>query len=59
MLKWNAATHPMIMVRDPETGQVLSFARGGTARVWTQKRQIDLEVSNGVTSHRLRRAISR
>jgi hypothetical protein len=59
VLKWNAQTHPMIMVRDPETGQVLSFARGGTARVWTQKRQIDLEVSNGVTSHRLRRAISR
>jgi hypothetical protein len=58
-VRWNAAAHPMVMVRDPDTGEVLSFARGGNARVWTQKRQVVLEVSDGIRSQRLRRAISR
>jgi hypothetical protein len=58
-LQWDAAAHPMIMVRDPDTGEVLSFARGGNARVLTGKSAVDLEVSNGVQSHRVRLAISR
>ncbi|MFL5534663.1 MAG: CARDB domain-containing protein [Gemmatimonadales bacterium] len=58
-LQWNAALHPMLIVRDPDTGEVLSFARGGNARVWTGKGAVDLEVSNGVLSHRERLAISR
>jgi hypothetical protein len=58
-LQWNAAAHPMLIVRDPDTGEVLSFARGGNARVWTGKNAVDLEVSNGVQSHRERLAISR
>jgi hypothetical protein len=58
-LQWNASLHPMLMVRDPDTGEVLSFARGGDARVWTGKKALDLEVSNGVQSQRVRLAISR
>jgi hypothetical protein len=58
-LQWNAAAHPMVMVRDPDTGEVLAFARGGDARVWTTKSEVDLEVSDGVQSQRVRRAISR
>jgi hypothetical protein len=58
-LQWDAAAHPMIVVRDPDTGEVLSFARRGNARVWTGKNAVDLEVSNGVQSHRVRLAISR
>jgi len=58
-LQWNAAAHPMLIVRDPDTGEVLFFARGGNARVWTGKSAVDLEVSNGVQSHRERLAISR
>jgi hypothetical protein len=58
-LRWNASAHPMIMVRDPDTGQVLSLARGGNVRVWTEKRQVDLEISDGTRSYRVRRAISR
>ena len=58
-LQWNAAAHPMLIVRDPDTGEVLSFARGGNARVWTGKSAVDLEVSDGVLSHRERLAISR
>jgi hypothetical protein len=49
----------MIMVRDPETGEVLSFARGGDVRIWTGKGELDLVASDGVRSQRLRRAISR
>jgi hypothetical protein len=58
-LLWNAAAHPMVMVRDPDTGEVLAFARGGDARVWTSKSELDLEVSDGVQSQRVRRAINR
>jgi hypothetical protein len=58
-VQWNAAANPMVMVRDPDTGEVLSFARGGDAGVWTTKGEVDLEVSNGVQSQRVRRAISR
>lgn len=58
-LEWNAAAHPMIMVRDPDNGEVLSFGRGGKVRVVTSKGEVDLEVSNGLQSHRVRRAISR
>jgi hypothetical protein len=53
-LRWNASAHPVIMVRDPETGQVLSFARGGTAQIVTGKTEFDLLLSDGVRS-RLRR----
>ena len=58
-LHWNAAAHPMIVVRDPDTGEVLSFARGGTALVRTDKGELDLDVSDGVRSQRVRLAISR
>jgi hypothetical protein len=58
-LSWDAGTHPAIMVRDPDTGALLAFARGGNATVWTGKRSVDLEVSNGVQSYRVRRAIKR
>jgi hypothetical protein len=58
-LKWDASLHPMIMVRDPDTGEVLSFARGGNARVSTPKGEVLLEMSDGVKSQRLRLAISR
>jgi hypothetical protein len=53
-LRWDAAAHPMIMVRDPETGEVLSFARGGTALVRTAKGELDLVVSDGVRSQLVR-----
>jgi hypothetical protein len=58
-LQWNSAAHPMVIVRDPDTGEILSFARGGDARVWTSKAVVDLDLSDGVQSQRVRRAISR
>ena len=58
-LRWDAAVYPMIMVRDPDTGEVLSFGRGGSALIQTAKGQLDLDVSDGIRSHRLRLAINR
>ena len=50
VLVWNVQAHPMIMVRDPDTGEILSFARGGKARVVTSKAKLDLIISDGVQS---------
>ena len=58
-LRWDAAVYPMIMVRDPDTGEVLAFGRGGSALIQTAKGQLDLDVSDGIRSHRLRLAINR
>jgi hypothetical protein len=53
-LRWDAAARPMVMVRDPDTGQVLSIARGGEANVITGKRTLDVVVSDGVGSRLVR-----
>jgi hypothetical protein len=42
----------MVMVRDATTGQILSFARGGTAEITTQRGELEVVLSNGVTSTR-------
>jgi hypothetical protein len=53
-LRWDPTAHPMVMVRDPDTGQVVSFARGGQASIATSKRTLDLVVSDRVGSRVLR-----
>jgi hypothetical protein len=47
-LRWDATRHPMVMVRDANTGEILSFARRGVARVWTTASDLELRYSNGV-----------
>jgi hypothetical protein len=49
-LQWDSKAHPMVMVRDPDTGEVLSFARGGEVELATRKAQVDLVLSSGVRS---------
>ena len=49
-VRWDARHHPMVMVRDANTGEVLSFARGGSVDVVTRSRQLDLVLSDGVQS---------
>jgi len=49
-IRWDANAYPMVMVRDPESGEILSFARGGNVNVATQKRRVELVLSNGVQS---------
>ncbi|HET6779203.1 MAG TPA: hypothetical protein VFH26_09965, partial [Gemmatimonadales bacterium] len=58
-LRWDAARYPMIMIRDPDSGEVLSFGRGGAAVVRSGKAALDVDVSDGVRSQRVRLAISR
>lgn len=55
--KWDARAHPMMMVRDAETGEVLSLARGGDVQLSTVKRQVDLVLSDGVKSRTKRMTV--
>jgi hypothetical protein len=56
-LRWDATAHPMVMVRDPRSGQVLSFARGGTAELATDRADLEVQLSNGVLGRSVRIAV--
>ena len=58
-LQWDAAAHPMLLVRDPATGQVLSFARGGKAELVTDRTDLDVQLSNGIAGRSVRVAVPR
>ncbi|HEY8468050.1 MAG TPA: Ig-like domain-containing protein [Longimicrobiales bacterium] len=58
-VRWNAAAYPLAVVRDPATGAILSFARGGTALVQSGAAELELVFSDGVTSTRQRVAVQR
>jgi hypothetical protein len=51
-LEWDAARYPVALVRDPATGQVLAFARGGQVDVTVPGRDLDVVFSDGVRSVR-------
>jgi hypothetical protein len=57
-LRWDPAAHPMVMVRDPGTGEIVSLARGGQATVATARRTLDVVVSNRVGSRTERVTVS-
>jgi hypothetical protein len=59
MLRWDASRHPMVMVRDATTGEVLSLARGGAADVFTDRTDLDLVISNRVQSRQVRVVVPR
>jgi hypothetical protein len=52
-LQWDAAAHPMVMVRDARSGEVLSFARGGSVTVPVTGADLELVASDGVRSRTL------
>jgi hypothetical protein len=59
-LRWDASKAPMLMVRDPATGAVLSFARSGAAEVAVLRDEVSVTLSDRVRSRELRlRAQSR
>jgi hypothetical protein len=58
-LEWDASVYPMAMVRDPVTGEVISFLRGGTGDLGAQRGEVDVLFSNGVRSVKRRMQISR
>jgi hypothetical protein len=49
-VEWNAAAYPMVLVRDPDNGEVLSFARGGSVNIATRRRDLSLVFSDGLSS---------
>jgi|GEM_PF-744198 len=53
-LSWDASTHPMVMVREPATGAVIGMVEGGSAEVATRAAELDLDLSAGIGSTRLR-----
>ena len=57
-VRWDAHHHPMVMVRDAGTGEVLSLARGGSVDVVARNRQVDLVFSDGVQSRARRVAVA-
>ncbi len=58
-LRWDHRRHPEVMVRDPGSGEVLGFVRGGTALVHTEAPELELVMSDGIRSERPVRARAR
>ena len=51
-MRWNAGAFPLAVARDPRTGEVLAFTRGGTALLRTDAPEIELIFSDGIVSTR-------
>jgi hypothetical protein len=51
-LDWNHRAYPMVLVRDADTGEILSIADGGQVQLPGASRQLDLVFSDGVRSFR-------
>lgn len=49
-LRWNPRAHPMVMVRDAASGEVLSLARTGEVQLPAVHGELDLVLSDGVRS---------
>jgi hypothetical protein len=49
-LRWDHHAYPMVMVRDAETGEIMSLADGGSIELATSKKAVDLVLSDGVRS---------
>jgi hypothetical protein len=47
-LRWDAKRAPMVVVRDPRSGQILSFARGGRTEVVTEAAELSVGISDRV-----------
>jgi hypothetical protein len=49
-LQWDATRFPVAMVRDPQSGDVLSFARGGDVTITSSRDDLEVSFSNRVRS---------
>jgi len=57
-MTWDADSFPMALVRDPATGEVLSFARGGRISLPVSSDEIEIIFSDGLnSSDRIRRTV--
>lgn len=53
-VSWDAGRHPMALIRNPATGEILSFARGGDITIVSGATELDLQLSDGVRVERRR-----
>jgi hypothetical protein len=55
-LRWDAARHPLVVVRNADTGTIIGMLRGGDVTLDSDARELDLQLSDGVSSigHRIR-----
>jgi len=51
-VRWGGQTARMALIRDRQTGQVLSFARGSSAQVRARSTDLEVVLSDGVQSVR-------
>lgn len=49
-MTWDDTSYPMALVRNPNTGQVLSFARGGQVNLLVSTDEIEVSFSDGLRS---------
>jgi hypothetical protein len=49
-LDWDATVNAVLMVRDPATGEIISFARGGVTELQTNASELDVRISDGIGS---------
>lgn len=49
-IRWDAARFPALLVRDRQTGDILSFARGGDVTIAAPRDELDVAWSNRVRS---------
>jgi hypothetical protein len=49
-IQWDAASHPLVVLRDPETREIVSLIRGGDATLRLPARPLEAIVSDGVHS---------
>jgi hypothetical protein len=49
-ITWDGAAFPMALVRDPTTGEVLSFARNGRISLSVPSREVEMIFSDGLRS---------
>jgi hypothetical protein len=58
-VRWDGARYPMALIRDARTGEVLSFARGGSTLITARSQTLDLQLSDGVRGMTHRRQVPR
>jgi hypothetical protein len=52
-LTWDNDRFPLLVIRDPDTKEILAFARGGDTSVRSRKRSLEVIASNRTASTRL------
>jgi len=57
-LRWDASRHPLLVVRDEATGEIVTLARGGAARV-AAGRGLVVEASDGLRTTGRQRVAAR